>query len=83
MNTTTKPSPDYSFCESSAASGRSPWHIRQLTAAGKKPGGGADTPSLCDLEMAWDVEVEITEHHLSHACRACVAVLTEARGRSA
>ena len=35
----------YSFCES--VTGIGPWHIRQLSPAGKKTGGGIDSPSLC------------------------------------
>jgi len=63
----------FSFCETVWATGTSPWHIRRLTDVGRKPGGGADTPALCGRQVAWDLEVEITEHHLGHACQACVA----------
>lgn len=67
---------DHSFCESVHATGTSPWHIRELTAAGRKLGGGADTPALCgrDLCKGWDLNVEMTDHHLSHACKKCVEV---------
>jgi hypothetical protein len=38
--------------------------------------GGVDTPSLCGHVKpergGWDVNVKITEHHLSHACPKCV-----------
>lgn len=61
----------YSFCETVTATGSSPWHIRLLTDVGQKFGGGADTPALCDREVAWDLEVEITDHHLSHCCKKC------------
>lgn len=74
-------STDFSFCESVHASGRSPWHLRKLTAVGPKFGGGIDTPSLCGLvkpPMGWDVKVEITEHHLGHSCQECVRAYREA-----
>ena len=59
------------------------WHIRELTDAGKKFGGGADTPTLCGLKAAWDVRAEITQERLDRdttkrrrpgdACAACVS----------
>lgn len=62
----------YSFCESLHATGFTRWHIRRLTETGQKFGGGADTDSLCGRKMAWDVNVEITVHHLANsACRKC------------
>jgi hypothetical protein len=68
----------YSFCESVTANVTSPWHIRKLTAAGKKLGGGIDTESLCGLvKRGWDLGVEITEHHLGHACKECVKLYKE------
>jgi hypothetical protein len=66
-----KPKSAYSFCESMTATARSAWHIRPLTEKGMKPGGGADTLSLCDRNVSWDIEVEITDHHLSHCCQVC------------
>lgn len=60
-----------SFCESINATGTSPWHIRKLTSNGLKLGGGADTKSLCNIEVCWDLAVEITNHHLSHCCQRC------------
>ena len=66
----------YSFCETATASGTTPWHIRKLTAVGRKPGGGADTPSLCGRDVAWDVErdcdLSITLP-LEHCCQRCRA----------
>lgn len=62
----------FAFCESIHATGTSPWHIRELTNKGLKCGGGADTKALCDREVAWDLEVEITQHHLIYnSCRRC------------
>lgn len=73
----------YSFCETAAASGASPWHIRKLGPAGPKYGGGADSPALCGRRMdlgGWDLYVVITTEHLKHACRACVEKLEATRG---
>ena len=64
--------PKYSFCEPVMAGPNSAWHIRELTGVGRKLGGGADTKSLCGREMGWDLDVELSEHHLSHACKECV-----------
>lgn len=64
----------HAFCESSWATSLSPWHIRALTKIGPKFGGGADTDALCGRKVAWDLDVVITEHHLSHACQGCVAI---------
>lgn len=47
------------------------WHIRRLTHVGKKLGGGADTPSMCNVKVAWDLNVEITFHHLQNCCPTC------------
>lgn len=61
------------FCESVAATGASPWHIRKLGIKGKMFGGGIDTESLCGyVKVGWDIDVEITKHHLSHSCPRCV-----------
>lgn len=74
----------YSFCES--VTGIGPWHIRPLSEKGRKCGGGIDTATLCGRVSpsgekrpdgkpgfgGWDLEVEITEHHLGHACPQCV-----------
>jgi hypothetical protein len=71
----------FSFCESSLAGPLAPWHIRRLTSVGRKSGGGIDTPSLCGHvkpfatggQGGWDLDFEIEERHLMHACRSCVA----------
>ena len=68
-----KPKPSHSFCETVSASSESPWHIRKLTEKGKKLGGGADTESLCGFRVSWDLNVEITEHHLNHCCKLCAS----------
>ena len=62
---------DYAFCEAATASGSTPWHIRPLTAAGKKLSGGADTPALCGRIVAWDIAVRIVETSLATACPRC------------
>jgi hypothetical protein len=64
---------EYSFCETAVATPYSLWHIRRLTKVGRKLGGGADTLSLCGRKVSWDLEVELTEHHLTHnACKKCL-----------
>jgi len=62
----------YSFCETVTASSVSPWHIRELTAVGRKLGGGADTLALCGREVSWDLSggVKIFEHRM-RACSSC------------
>ena len=64
----------FSFCETVTASGTTPWHIRKLTARGRKLTGGADTPALCGREVSWDLDVSITAHHLGHCCPKCKEV---------
>jgi len=61
----------HSFCEKATAGPWSRWHIRPLTEIGRKLGGGADTVALCGTKVAWDLAVEITEHHLTHCCPEC------------
>jgi hypothetical protein len=63
--------PAYSFCESTWATGRSPWHIRQLSVKGHKFGGGADTLSLCGRSVAWDIQVPVSKHHVGQCCPEC------------
>jgi len=73
-------SPAYAFCEPVTASSRSRWHIRLLTEAGRLESGGADTPSLCGRDMAWDLgpaDVQSTlsaSSPLQHSdyCPACL-----------
>lgn len=64
----------FSFCESMYACSLSPWHIRKLTKKGLKLGGGADTKSLCNRDVAWDLKVDITPHHLTHCCQKCAQI---------
>jgi hypothetical protein len=65
----------YSFCESSAATPHSMWHIRKLTKNGYKLGGGIDTGSLCGHvkpHMGWDVHIDIGDYHLEkNTCKEC------------
>jgi hypothetical protein len=68
----------YSFCESINAGPDSPWHLRKLGSAGRKLGGGADTPALCGRTVSWDLAVDINLHHLEHCCQRCVTALSEA-----
>ena len=77
--------PTYSLCESVVAGPKSPWHIREVPAGlPLKFGGGIQTGSLCGHPKAgqgWDLQVEITEHHLTHnVCTKCVKLYREKIG---
>lgn len=52
----------FAFCESEAAITFPTWHIRQLTEAGRKPGGGIDSQPLCGRTgfKGWDLEAPVT-----------------------
>jgi hypothetical protein len=72
----------FALCEHVTASHISPHHIRELTDAGMKPGGGADTLALCGQNVAWDTsEVTLAEipdrvahqHANYHYCVLCTA----------
>jgi hypothetical protein len=66
---------EYSFCETLAAYA---WHIRPLTAKGRKLSGGADTKTLCGLEAAWDIKAPILiADRSSGVCRKCVTLYQE------
>lgn len=72
---------EFAFCEAVTASSESPWHIRPLTSAGKKCGGGADTPALCGRKVSWDLQGDVKptfvgykEMNPSYVCRACAEV---------
>lgn len=74
----------FSFCETTAAI---VWHIRQLGPAGPKYGGGADTPTLCGGQAAWDVQCEINEATLTfrpgqpgNPCKVCLQRYKERHG---
>jgi len=63
---------EYSFCETSVAMPGGVWHIRPLTDRGRRLGGGADTMSLCNKIVSWDIDVPITEWHLQkNGCTEC------------
>ena len=68
---------EYSYCESYTGTGR--WHIRQLTASGKKLGGNIDTDSLCGgLKAAsgWDISAKLIRGDYDRdACAKCVEIL--------
>lgn len=63
----------YSYCETVTSSGASPWHIRQLTEAGRKLGGGADTPALCGRVVAWDLLSPVRRLDVHRICEKCFA----------
>jgi hypothetical protein len=72
----------YRFCESVAATGAGPWHIRKLGPKGVMLGGGIDTRSLCGhVRIGWDLDVELTDHHLGHSCKECVRLYREETGK--
>lgn len=63
---------EYSFCETVTANPFTFWHIRPLTSNGQKFGGGADTKSLCDKIVSWDLIPRITEFNLEkNSCAKC------------
>ena len=66
---------DYSLCESVTATSTSYWHLRRLTGKGKMFGGGANTKSLCNREMSWDLKCTLTPEHLGCDCPACLKAL--------
>jgi len=66
----------YSFCENVHARPLDRWHIRKLTDKGRKFGGGADTLSLCEKKVHWDLKVELTKYHLArNTCLKCLKKL--------
>lgn len=74
----------YSFCESATVTGVGPWHIRKLSEAGHKYGGGIDTPSLCTRVKpkpwgGWDLRMEVTKKQVMHVdvCQACRKIWLE------
>ena len=71
----------FTFCESTWSSGLGLWCIRKPSEVGPKFGGGIDTSSLCEHVKAgngWDLEVRITEHHLSkNTCKKCLTIYRE------
>ena len=68
-----------SFCESVSAGPRSLWHIRLLSGAGRKLGGGIDTVSLCGrVKNGWDLDVDLTDFHLAkNTCKDCLKAYRE------
>jgi len=73
------------WCETIAANGRE--HLRRLSDAGPKYGGGSDTPTLCGMQAAWDLRGAVSEETVrrrrvaglySYPCTQCVAALDEA-----
>lgn len=63
---------EYSYCETVTAGSASPWHIRKLSAAGRKLGGGADALALCGIKVAWDMNVDpIDGRYVNGVCAKC------------
>jgi hypothetical protein len=66
-----EPGPEYSYCETATAAATTPWHIRELTEAGKKLGGGADTPALCGRKVSWDLNTVVRDLNYEFVCKEC------------
>lgn len=49
--------PAFAYCEAVTATPWSPNHIRKITSAGLKTGGGADTDALCGRALGWDLRL--------------------------
>jgi hypothetical protein len=71
----------HAFCETIAANLT---HIRPLTAAGRKPSGGADTPALCGAKVLWDTATPFTSAKVASwnawpyaLCSRCKAAFLE------
>lgn len=54
------------LCETTAAV---TIHLRRLSSAGPKYGGGADTKTLCGMKPSWDLECRNTEIARCKKCR--------------
>jgi hypothetical protein len=72
---------EHAFCETIAASLT---HIRPLTAAGRKPSGGADTPALYGAKALWDTSLAFSAERVEHwnpwpygLCSKCKAQFME------
>lgn len=64
----------FAFCEA-ITSLSNIRHIRQLTEHGYKYEGGADTPSLCNKTVSWDIRIPYNKIHLEHCCQECAKIL--------
>ena len=68
-------------CETQYATPLSPEHLRQITAAGPKIGGGADTTALCGRVVAWDTHPatadDVANDRLCPRCATSAADLPE------
>lgn len=86
----TDPTPMYAYCEPALGPTFRTFHIRRLTDAGLKPGGGIDSPPLCGRELAgggWDIPEPVVLAQAAEnakrinpgggadTCSKCVAVL--------
>ena len=64
------------LCETVTAGPRTQMHVRELGLSGPKLSGGADTPALCGMAVAWDVrEVEEMDDGTTFTCTKCMAVM--------
>jgi hypothetical protein len=44
-------------------------HVRELSPAGYKYGGGADTPALCSTVVTWDTRIHVNLENIT--CAGC------------
>lgn len=59
----------YSICETVHGI---TWHVRTLSSVGQKFSGGADTPTLCGLKAAWDLQVDAEKNLTAeYVCKQC------------
>lgn len=65
-----KEMPEFALCETGYST-VGMWHIRKLTEAGLKTGGGADTKALCGAGVRWDFSFPIIEERLQFVCKTC------------
>jgi hypothetical protein len=68
-----------SWCETSASTGC--YHLREISPAGLKLGGGADTLTLCGLKAAWDNNYPVTWDSIrarpeyGWPCKSCAEII--------
>lgn len=68
----------YAFCKHAQASEFGRWHIRRLDDFARDEG----TSALCDVQIAYDLGVPVTENHFEHCCERCAKIYREEIGRN-
>lgn len=70
--------PDYAYCETITAGSTTPWHVRELTAKGKRLSGGADTRALCGRQVSWDLNIDMEPNGADRrCCKLCLEILQQ------